>query len=134
VNADTEEILGKHNGAWFYTAGQRRGVTLNYGPWYVVKKDHTTNQVFVSNQYKEKPRNQFFVSDIHWISEPPTNLKVKLRHGPNLYDCTLTAHGDGYEVEITGQDQGIAPGQFAVFYDEEFCYGCGVISEYPEGF
>ncbi len=131
VDVDTGKVVGKHKGFWFYTAGQRHGIPLHAGPWYVMNKDADKNIVYISNKYKkEKVRDRFVVGEVRWIagSPPSDGLLVKLRHGPNLYACVLTARTDGrFDVVIDGNDQGIAPGQFAVFYDGKYCYGCGVI-------
>ena len=136
INADTKEEIGTHEGYWLYTIGQRRGIStgLQRGPWYVVDKDHTTNTVYVSNEYQDKKQNACVVEDIRWIAQKPdlttTQLKVKMRHGPQLYTCTVREQEDGsMYVSIDGSDQGIAPGQFAVFYDNTYCLGSGIIRE-----
>ena len=132
INADTGQKVGTHQGYWFYTIGQRKGIELSGGPWYVVRKDIPTNTVYISNTYHEedKHRDNFDVSDIHWIAAPPTpaqmdNLQVKVRHGEKLYDCILSANSS--HVQISGTDQGLASGQFAVFYSENLCLGAGTI-------
>jgi len=131
---ETGEKLGEHEGFWNYTVGQRKGIKLGGGPYYVVKKDMDDNIVYVSKQYdsEEKERNSFKVSDFNWFEgEFPKKkeLKVKLRHGPKMYNCVLEkAEKDSANVKIDGNDQGIAQGQFAVFYDGKICLGLGKIS------
>ncbi len=134
IDIHTNKKIGEHDGVWFYTIGQRKGIGsgLNHGPWYVVKKDVKENIVYISNKYDliEQERSTFKVKNINWIPQKPQtqDLKVKLRHGKQMYRCVLTEHQtDEYSVTIQGKDQGIASGQFAVFYDEEFCYGGGII-------
>ncbi|MFT4311666.1 MAG: tRNA 2-thiouridine(34) synthase MnmA [Candidatus Woesearchaeota archaeon] len=133
IDIDTQKKVGTHKGYWFYTLGQRRaiGEGLNHGPWYVVKKDAQKNIIYISNNYEQKQRNSFWVKNINWIpTQPPlTKLKVKLRHGKQIYSCTIKQENDEYFVQIDGNDQGIAPGQFAVFYDDFYCYGGGIIEE-----
>jgi tRNA-specific 2-thiouridylase len=136
VDADTGDAVGKHNGHWYYTAGQRQRIPVGKGPWYVVRKDAASNQVFISNKYLEpdKRRDEFVVEDVRWIGPSPkaaslsAPLMCKVRHGPTLYECALTDKGRGrFSVRIHGNDQGMAPGQFCVFYDGDYCVGSGVI-------
>jgi len=131
IEFETGKKLGEHEGFWYHTIGQRKGLGLSGGPWYVVAKDPSSNIVFVSNRYHspDKKRDQFTVTSCHWIVGAPTqtNLKVKIRHGAEAYDCRLELAGDSGIVTISGSDQGIAPGQFAVFYNEDICLGCSSI-------
>lgn len=132
VEHETGEKLGEHKGYWFHTIGQRKGLGLSGGPWYVVRKDVKANIVYVSRHYfdPDKERNSFVMRTMNWIPKQPehTALKVKLRHGPEMNDAQLAWRADGsVRVVLAKRDQGIAPGQFAVFYHEQDCVGCGVI-------
>jgi len=134
IESETGTKLGEHNGFWYYTFGQRQGLGLSGGPWYVVKKDTEKNIVYISKNYysEEKARDHFFVKDINWLIKSlkkELKFKVKLRHGKHLYKCTVLEHENGVvEVKIAERDQGISPGQFAVFYSENVCLGGGIIS------
>ncbi|KAI3721983.1 hypothetical protein L2E82_33004 [Cichorium intybus] len=138
LEGETGDFLGVHRGFWFYTIGQRQGLGLAGGPWYVVEKDVKNNVVFVSRNYYsvDKRRRSFRVGSFKWISgSPPCNfdqLRCKVRHGPGFYDCTLHME-KGTEnigtVQLREDDQGLAAGQFAAFYEEEVCVGSGVILE-----
>lgn len=133
IEYETRMQIGEHNGFWFYTTGQRHGIGLAGGPWYVVEKDPDSNCVFVSRDYYalEKKRDSFLVTQCNWLGDVPDHgceLHVKMRHGPQLHRCTLAPHEQGYmKVHLHDRDQGIAPGQFAVFYDGVRCVGGGVI-------
>lgn len=133
IEFETGQVVGKHEGFWFYTVGQRKGIGLSGGPWYVVKKDTDKNIVYISKNYysQDKPRDSFMVNDFNWILQKTPekrDLEVKIRHGEVLYKATFDIVSfDKGVVKIDGQDQGIAPGQFAVFYDGEICLGSGVI-------
>lgn len=134
INIHTGKKLGDHNGYWFFTIGQRQGLGFHGGPWYVVKKDLEANTVFVAHadRYWENARQAFDAENIHWISSAPDKqrLQLKVRHGPALSDCTLTAADDQRcHVVMDEPDPGIAPGQSAVFYDGDICLGSGVICE-----
>ncbi len=132
IDSDTGKKLGNHNGYYFYTIGQRSGLGLSGGPWYVVKKDVKENLVYVSREDQALREKDFFTAGkFNWISEerPSTNdLKVKIRHGAKMYSCRLTFTGeDTAEIKLDKPDQGIAPGQFAVFYQNDLCLGSGII-------
>ena len=93
VEVETGKVLAKHGGYWFYTLGQRQGIGLSGGPWYVVDKNPEQNIVYVSKSYfaEDKCRDSFHVTDFNWINKPESfdEIRVKLRHGPKLYDCEV---------------------------------------------
>lgn len=135
IDSNNGEVVGKHRGYWFYTIGQRQGLGLSGGPWYVVKKDVGQNRIYISHSDKviQKLCKKFQVEKVNWIlGDPPknTDLQVKVRHGPEFYQCRIRLLADdGVLVVLDRPDQGIATGQFAVFYEGEFCLGGGIISE-----
>ncbi len=124
--------LGRHRGLWFHTIGQRRGLGLGDGPWYVVGKDPETNAVEVVHGefLEDHRRREFVVVDPHWIADPPTSseLMVRIRHGEKLWRAEVHLEGvEGVRVVMDEGDPGIAAGQFAVFYDDQECLGGGPI-------
>ncbi len=134
IESETGKIMGNHDGFWFYTIGQRQGLGLGGGPWYVVAKDCDKNIVYISRNYydAEKRRDSFMLDTIHWLSSAtayaPANLLVKLRHGAQKYHCALNYdEKDKVIIAISERDQGIAAGQYAVFYDGDVCVGSGII-------
>lgn len=135
VEHETGKRLGEHKGFWFYTRGQRQGIGLSGGPWYVVDKDTAQNVVYISKNYysPEKERTHLVVGSLNWfapVAPADGELSVKLRHGPHKHLCTIQKVDNGhYNVVLAEQDQGIAPGQFAVFYRDDVCLGSGVIQE-----
>lgn len=130
---ETGHVLGIHEGYWFYTIGQRQGIGLSQGPWYVVAKDIERNIVYISRNYYtlEKKRNIFNISSCNWISRVPVNedVWVKMRHGAHMHEASIRLNDEGkrYTITLAEQDQGIASGQFAVVYDGEVCLGGGII-------
>jgi len=151
VERETGRHLGTHRGFWFYTIGQRQGLGLGGGPWYVVAKDTERNEILVSHSENagEASRRSFTLGRLHWIAGPPEReqLSVRIRHGPDLVPCsvrpsqaarggTVSAAGAGkpapaagntLRVEMDRADRGVAPGQFGVLYDGEVCLGAGMI-------
>ena len=132
IRRDTGEVLGVHEGFWFHTIGQRRGLGLSGGPWYVVGKDTTRNIVYIGHQseLQKTERDTFEVAAVNWISGLPEkeDLHLKIRHGPELQPCRLIAlAADRWRVDMSRPDTGVAPGQYAIFYDDDICLGGGVI-------
>ncbi|MFP4369647.1 MAG: tRNA 2-thiouridine(34) synthase MnmA, partial [Candidatus Kapaibacterium sp.] len=119
INIETGEKLGEHKGFWFHTIGQRQGLGLGGGPWYVAKKDSDSNIIYVShnNETETITRDSLYAVDFNWIQRPEDTkgLKVKLRHGPHMYDCSVDiVSSSKVFIRLSGEDQGISPGQFAI--------------------
>lgn len=137
-------VLGEHRGHWFYTLGQRKGLGLSGGPWFVVGKEVETDTVWVTHgdHLPERSPDRFIVPAPHWIAGSPpeaagergqeAELRVKVRHGPATYGCTVDGRPDGsLEVHLDTPDPGLAPGQFAVFYQGDLCLGGGAMELEP---
>lgn len=129
----SHRVLGSHRGYWFYTVGQRRGLGLAGGPWYVVGKDVSGNRVLVAHarDLGNHHRGAFRIPSPNWIATPPSGerLLVRIRHGERLISCTARQRDDrSIAVKLADPDPGIAPGQFAALYDGEECLGGGAIA------
>ncbi len=132
---ETDKILGYHDGAIFYTIGQRHGLYLGGGlPYYVVQKDLEQNIVYVSRNLnadrlwtKElmledlKLRNRLTAAKL----ARNANLKVRFRHRAPLVAAQFENNKVSFEQAIKRP----AAGQSLVFYDGEVCLGGGVITE-----
>lgn len=136
IEFETGKVVGEHRGFWFYTIGQRQGIGLSGGPWYVVSKDVTKNRVFISRNYyaPDKQRRSFYIHGCNWFSGTAPleqTVDVKLRHGAQRQKAQLEpVSKDVFKVQLCEKnDQGIAVGQFAVFYDDTLCLGGGIITE-----
>jgi tRNA-5-taurinomethyluridine 2-sulfurtransferase len=133
IEFETSKKIGKHKGYYFYTIGQRSGLGLGGGPWYVVKKDVENNLIYISKEnLASRSRNKFNVTNFNWIAgEKPgeENLSVKIRHGAKIFRCKIEyTDSNSASVILDEPDQGIAPGQFAVFYNDDVCLGGAVIT------
>ena len=133
VEKASGEKKGEHQGYWFYTIGQRHGLKLGGGPWYVVDKDATENRIYIA--HSEAPerigRRNLVAEHINWINSAPAlgALQIKLRHGPALASGQVQMlDADRAEIALAEPDLGVAPGQHAVFYDGETCLGGGIIA------
>ncbi|MBP9707576.1 MAG: tRNA 2-thiouridine(34) synthase MnmA [Oligoflexales bacterium] len=135
VEKKTGKILGHHDGYWFYTLGQRRGLGLGGGPWYIVDKNINENTIWVAHEadFPKYKNNKFLLRQVNWFSQLDIltleNITCKVRHGIKEYPVRMTPHGEGdYLVKfIEGEDGGIASGQIAVFYYGQECLGGGIM-------
>lgn len=119
VEQETGRLLGRHRGHHFFTVGQRQGLGLSGGPWYVVRKDAAENRVTVSRTPAAHAGCAFTVRGVNWLSGPPRGAaRVKVRHGPETLPCTVTPTAVPGRVAVrTGSPLTVASGQFAVLYD-----------------
>ena len=141
VEWDTREKLGKHPGYWFYTIGQRKGLRLSGGPWFVVEKDTRKNRVYVSRAEDTALRtcDSFRLADFHAISEgslsmlnTTKDIQFKIRHSPEFESGVLDVVSDQFNIRSDSRITGVAPGQFAVIYvpygdGRKLCLGSGEI-------
>lgn len=136
VDVETKQAMGEHPGFWYYTIGQREGIGLSGGPWYVVAKDPANNIIYIGHQAVRAAQatNHLQVTQLNWFNEPPEDgmeLSVKLRHGPKEYECTVQWQDEEtLEVFLKNEkDPGVAAGQYAVLYHGDYCLGGGMISD-----
>ncbi len=135
IELETGKKLGEHRGYWFHTIGQRKGLGLSGGPWYVVRKNVHDNAVYVSRGYDTEKQygREIILDEMHWITRDPeiTEITFKNRHTPEFITGTLVRESEGrFRILSDQKVQGIAPGQFAVIYDRDrqICYGSAVIT------
>lgn len=130
IEKETGKVLGKHEGAIFYTLGQRHGLNIGGGlPYYVVGKDMDKNEVYVSRNMNDESmwRKEIKLSSVHWINEAAKDgepLRVRLRHRGELKDCIL----QGNKLHLVNPERAVAAGQSAVLYRGNECLGGGIVS------
>ena len=143
VELETGKILGTHKGYWFHTIGQRKGLFLSGGPWFVVKKDIGENVLYVSQGYTPEAQygREIDLLGFHYLSaniwgdmvaphvscgnvSDGVEVKFKIRHTPEFASGRLTVredpvYGKVYHLSSDTKIQGIAAGQYATIYDSD---------------
>ena len=135
IELETGKLIGRHNGHWFYTIGQRKGLGFGGGPWFIVKKDVENNILYVAHGYDPSTvyKQSFAIHDFHSINGemPAEDITFKIRHTPEYHRAKFIPKGEGrYEIQSEEKIHGVAPGQFCVIYDNRHhrCYGSGEIT------
>ena len=134
------KIVGKHDGAQFYTIGQRKG--LNVGGHkdsiFVIETDIPNNIIYVGEGHTHKGLSRSCLrvapDEIHWIRQDlamaPGEMRryrVRIRYRQPLQDATVIMRENGLYILFDTPQRGITPGQFAVWYDGDEMVGSGVI-------
>ena len=125
---ETEKVLGYHDGAIFYTLGQRHGLGLKAGlPYYVVKKDMDKNIVYVSQNLNSLSlwKKEIELKDIIIRGEHDlTKLQARIRHRAPLVSAKL----EGNKLIFADEQKSLTPGQSVVLYNGDICIGGGIIA------
>ena len=132
IDEQTGETVGRHDGAIFYTLGQRHGLNVGGGlPYYVVGKNMDKNEVYVSTQLnaEELWRSELTLTDVHWIRDEPASgeYQVRVRHRAPLVVAKLELDGDRARLQLAEPQRAVTPGQSVVIYDGETCLGGGIV-------
>ena len=145
VITTSDVVIGKHDGAMFYTIGQRHGYTITKKTTteprlFVVSKDLAKNTITVSPRFnlgemKESESGYFvkeiIMSDLHFISDVKhrvfNNLKIRIRYRQEKQKCIVEKKSDGYHIIFENPQSGVAIGQSAVLYFDNVCLGGGII-------
>jgi tRNA-specific 2-thiouridylase len=133
-------IAGRHEGAQFYTIGQRKGLGIGGHelPVFVIGTDTEANRVYVGEGHSHKGLSRFCLrvapEELHWIRtdlamEPGEmrRYRVRIRYRQPLQSATLLRRENGLFILFDAPQRGISPGQFAVWYQEDEMLGSGVI-------
>lgn len=137
IELETGKKLGKHKGFWFHTIGQRKGLGLGGGPWFVVKKDTERNLIYVSKGYDPIAQYTNNIDLVDVMTMNPAiyftdgqRVRYKIRHQPGFNDGTLKLTENGLTIISDEAISGVAAGQFGVIYHETepVVLGSGVIN------
>ncbi|HET9098026.1 MAG TPA: tRNA 2-thiouridine(34) synthase MnmA [Candidatus Saccharimonadales bacterium] len=124
------ETVGEHDGAIFYTIGQRHGLNVGGGlPYYVIRKDMLQNTVYVTTDLESENlwRREVCLEDETWINGPPVEGKIyqtRLRYRGPLLPATYKDSRLWLEEDA----RGVAAGQSAVLYDGDRVVGGGIVT------
>ena len=140
------EVIGYHDGAFFYTLGERRGFTItkktpNDKPYYVVGKNIDKNTITVSNEVLkeglESTKREVEIGNVSWVSGEPKEgerYQARMRYRQNLRNCKIKyINSNSRELErrvvliFDELQENVTPGQSLVLYDGEECLGGGII-------
>ena len=126
---ETDKVLGTHDGAIFYTLGQRHGLNLKDGlPYYVVRKNMKTNTIFVSRNLKALSlwKKEIELKDVVLRGgDDGHNIEARIRHRAPLVKADYDAKT--HKLTFAEEQKSLTPGQSVVFYRENVCLGGGII-------
>ena len=133
--------VGEHNGAHYFTIGQRKGINVGgkVEPLFVIDTDTKTNTIYVGQGTNHKglfrPALKVPNKDIHWIRDDlrlntgeTLNVKSRIRYRQPLEQATLHQKEDGMYIIFERDQRGIASGQFVTWYSDDELLGSGIIS------
>jgi tRNA-uridine 2-sulfurtransferase len=132
------DVIGEHDGVWFYTIGQRKGIGIGgTDPYYVVERRMDTNELVVAHENDPiRFSKKLIAKDVHWISgEGPDlplscNSKIRYRQGDQVCEVHSLIDTDlGIRVEFKEPQTAVSPGQFVVFYKDDELIGSAVIDK-----
>lgn len=123
--------LGQHKGLPLYTIGQRKGLELSGGPWYVVELNLKTNRLIITNNPQEPKlfSDIMYIDDLNWLQKIklPAKLEVRIRYLHKNQKATISQEKKLIKVQFTKKQRAITPGQSAVFYKNREVIGGGII-------
>ena len=135
------KVIGKHQGAQFFTIGQSKGLGIggHKESCFIIDRDMENNILFVG-EGKNFPglyRKALKINndEVHWVREDlrlkngeSMKIKARIRYRQPLEDAVLYQYEEGFFIEFENPQSAIAEGQFAAWYQDEELLGSGVIS------
>ncbi|HQB85199.1 MAG TPA: tRNA 2-thiouridine(34) synthase MnmA [Candidatus Pacearchaeota archaeon] len=117
------DILGHHNGAFNYTIGQRKGLNLSGGPYFVVSKDIKKNILVVTKNEKDLYKKEVKLKNINWVSQKKEFVDVQIRFNQKPVKARVV----GNKIIFSKPQKAVTPGQSAVFYSKDYLLGGGIM-------
>lgn len=132
IDKATGKSLGRHDGAIFYTLGQRHGLDIGGGlPYYVVGKNMEKNEVYVSTNLNDEAmwQSRITLQSLHSIADLISDGEyvVRLRHRGPLVPVHVSIQNDGAVLELPDAQRATTRGQSAVLYKKDVCIGGGIV-------
>lgn len=133
IEKPTGKVLGHHDGAIFYTLGQRHGLDIGGGlPYYVAGKNMDKNEVYVTTDINDTAlwKKDIRLTAVHWIHEVPQNgiYRARIRHRAPLEEAMVATDEEGIRLVLKNEQRAIAAGQSVVLYDGDVVLGGGIIA------
>jgi tRNA-specific 2-thiouridylase len=129
------KVVGKHDGALFYTIGQRQGLGVGGGlPYYVVGKDMAKNEIYVTTDLQDSRlwSQELTIASPHWVNGEPHeghDYAVRTRYRAELIPATaIQKQEDGtWHLALRDEVRALTPGQSAVVYEKDRVVGSGIV-------
>jgi len=126
------KTIGQHQGSHFYTIGQRKGIGLAGGPYYVLGKNLKKNLLIITKNERDLLKRELICKNVNWISgkvpKLPQKVKVKIRYRHEPAEAIIRKlQATSYKLQFKTPQRAITPGQSAVFYRGEELLGGGII-------
>lgn len=126
--------IGQHQGLWFYTIGQRKGIGLPGGPYWVLDKDLKKNLLIVTKKEKDLFKKELMAKNFNWIPEKepkfPLKIKAKIRYRHHLSPAIIDSDNEkSIKIIFERSQKAITPGQSVVFYGSQELLGGGTIKK-----
>jgi tRNA-specific 2-thiouridylase len=125
-------LLGQHEGLFYYTIGQRKGIKLAGGPYYVIGKDIKKNTLVISRNEKDLLKKEADIKNVNWIlgqaPKFPLKTKVKIRYRGKPASALIVRGSASNKLIFIKPQRAITPGQSAVFYRGQEVLGGGIIN------
>ena len=140
LRPDSGKVVGSHNGAYYFTIGQRKGLFVGGKtlPLFVIALDVKKNIVYVGQGENHpglyRPFLKILNSDIHWVDDKKRmnhgesrDYSVRIRYRQKLFGAKIEQTSKGLKILSNEPMKSVAPGQFASWYDGDELVGSGII-------